>query len=142
MKKSGKVRKFKVDERVAQCEEEWNPDEDTTLYGRVVGYNETNGRVFVKWDGSYYKDKLPYEVSEEDLLTEKEAERENARLEKEYNKFAKPIEKKLEQAAKLLREANEIADEHGKDLSQMHDLVGPLVSAMDDAGWRTSALWC
>jgi hypothetical protein len=134
--------KFKVGDRVVDPDrsnlEEWNEYEDDTTRGEVTAVGE-DGKISCKWDDSWHK---PSTHNADDLITEAEADKILAKLEKEFEKWAAPIRKKMEQAAKLLSEAGELASAQGKDLSELHEIVGPLIGAMDDVGWRTSSLSC
>lgn len=117
---------------------EWNEYEDDTTRGTVTAVSE-NGTVSCTWDDSWV---VPGTYNADELITEDKADKILAELEKEFERWAGPIRKKMEQAARCLNEARELADKQGKDLSEMHEIVGPLISAMDDCGWRTSSLSC
>jgi hypothetical protein len=78
----------------------------------------------------------------DELITEVEADKILSKLEREYEVWAGPIRKKDGKAAKLLQEVGELADEQNRELIEMHDVVGPLIHAMDELGWRTSSLSC
>ena len=135
--------KFEVGNRVGRSEEldedEWNPNEDLSYRGEVI---EVNGnKVFVNWDDDWQK-KNPEEIYESELMLESEMDEKLSELEKEYNAWVGPIAEKVKEAAKLLNEASNLADANGKELANMHDAVSPMLGAMRNAGWRTSALWC
>lgn len=117
---------------------EWNEYEDDTTRGVVTAISE-DGKVSCKWDDSWVP---PGNYNADELITEAKADKILATLEKEFEKWAGPIRKKIELAAKYLAEAGELANKQNKDLSQMHEIVGPLIGAMDDLGWRTSSLSC
>lgn len=133
---------FSVGDRVVLVErsnlEEWNEYEDETTRGVVTAISE-DGKVSCTWDDTWNK---PSVHSADELITEAKADKILAKLEQEFEKWAGPIRKKMEQAAKCLNDARELAEKQGKDLSEMHEIVGPLISAMDDCGWRTSSLSC
>jgi hypothetical protein len=136
------MKTFKKDDRVVLVArsnlEEWNEYEDDTTRG-VVTSVDAEGKISCKWDDSWHK---PSTHTADELITEAEANKILAKLEKEFEVWAGPIRKKMEQAAKLLTEASELAAKQNKDLVEMHELVGPLIGAMDDIGWRTSSLSC
>ena len=136
------MNKFKVGDRVMDPDrsnlEEWNEYEDDTTRG-VVESIDPEGKVHVKWDDSWHK---PSTHNADDLISEAEGDKILAKLEKDFEKWAGPIRKKIELAAKYLSEAGELANKQNKDLSEMHEIVGPLIGAMDDLGWRTSSLSC
>lgn len=140
-----KMSRFEVGVRVGTAAkrdlEQWNPDEDSSLYGEVIGVK--NDKVYIKWDGDWHKPN-PEEMNANDstLFLEADLKDKLSELEKEYSSYADQIFEKVQEAAKLLNEASGIADSHGRDLAKMHDLVSPMLGAMRNAGWRTSALWC
>lgn len=139
-----KKKKLEVGSRVVWLNhsnlETYNEYEDDTTRGTVESINE-HGDLFVKWDDSWWNAE-PKAIQPEDVISEEEADKILSKLEKEYEVWAAPIRKKMESAAKLLREAGELADKQDKNLSEMHEIVGPLISAMDQIGWRTSSLSC
>lgn len=138
------MKKFKVEDRVVWVErsnlEEWNEYEDDTTRGTVLSVND-DGTLTVKWDSSWLTPN-PSKHNANELITEAAADKIRVKLEKKYEAWAGPIRKKMEQAGKLLSEARELADEQDKNLSEMHELVGPLINAMDEIGWSTSSLMC
>ena len=42
----------------------------------------------------------------------------------------------MKQAAKLLQEADELAAKQDKNLTDMHNIVSPLLEAMENLGWK------
>jgi len=135
---------FNVDDRVVLPEaselEFWNPEEDDCTRGVVTQIND-DGKITVKWDSSW-RNPNPSNHDVEDLMLESEADDILSKLEEEYEAWADPIRKKMEQVGKLLREANELAYAQDQNLTEMHDIVQPLMSAMSSAGWSTSSLRC
>jgi len=133
--------KFEVGTRVAQPEGRWNPDEDLTLRGEVVGHNAKNGNLLVEvemWNGRH-------EVKEwdpEETILETEADERLSRLEKEFKEVETAVKDKVAAAAALLIEADNIADAKGLNLSEMSEAVSPLMRALRVGGWRISALHC
>lgn len=109
--------------------------------GVVIGFpihGNPGGLVAVDWtDGSLERVRI------DNLLTEKS-------LEDEFKEVQNAINNKLREAAAALTEATRLANEAGKTLTDydydtddsMFPAVNDLMSAMDDAGWRTSSLSC
>lgn len=137
---------FEVGQRVV-----WTEKSDLTTHdeyedgndlarGEVKSINK-DGTFSVKLDGTWHKPN-PVKLIASALITEVEAEEILSKLEAEFEVWAGPIRKKLKQAGKLLKEAGELADKQGRDLTEMWDITGPLISAMDEIGWRTSSLTC
>lgn len=140
-----KKKTFKVGDRVLLLErsdlETYNEyEDDDTCRGEVLSVSE-EGKLKCKWD-QVWGQPNPSEHTAEELISEKEADKILSNLEKEYEAWAGPIRKKMEEAAKLLEQAGKMADKQGRELAEMHDIVSPLISAMDDLGWRTSSLSC
>jgi len=138
------MKKFKVADRVVwvyrSSLEKWNVYEDDTTRGVVESIN-SDGKFTVKWDKSWVTPN-PSQHNADELITEAAADKIRSKLEKEFEVWAGPIRKKIEQAAKCLAEAGELAAKQNKDLTEMYELTGALIGAMDDVGWRTSSLSC
>jgi hypothetical protein len=138
------MKTFEVGTRVVLVEasnlDTYNVDEDDTTRGVVKSIDEA-GKLLVKWDDSWRKPN-PEKVLADALITEAEADQILSKLEEEYEVWAAPIRAKIEESAKLLKEAGKLADKQNQDLAELHDLVGPLISAMRSVGWRTSSLSC
>lgn len=82
---------------------------------------------------------MPFEV-EVDLLSTEEEYQEFLNLK---STFEKDLSDKIYKAAELISEAQTIAFNYkGCNLSEMYNLVRPLLSAIDDAGWCSSSLMC
>lgn len=133
--------KFEVGARVVRHFDRWNPDEDDTERGEVVGLNPKTGKLIVNWENWRGVTEVK-EWDEATTLSEEDANAKLSKLEEEYNAVAKAALDKVTAAAKLLNEASAIADAAGLELASMHDAVRPMMSAMRGAGWRTSALHC
>lgn len=137
-------KKFEVGSRVVLVEssnlETHNEYEDDTTRGTIQSI-DIDGQFTIKWDDSWITPN-PGKHKAEELITEVEADKILSKLEKEYEAWANPIRKKMEKAGQLLREAGELADKQNRNLSEMHEIVGPLIAAMDDVGWSTSSLFC
>ena len=135
---------FKVNDRVVKNDRalknhcEYEGDDDTS---RGVVKEIKGDKYLVKWDPEWSYPN-PSEVYAKDLVSEEEAEQILAKLEAEYEVWAGPIREKIEEAAKLLSEAGKLAEKQKRDLAEMHEIVSPLLGAMDDIGWRTSSLSC
>lgn len=131
---------------------------DGPVFGKVVDISK-NGKVKVLWDddwlnehdsvfskstGELEKDiTIPCTISASLLLSEKEIKAKFSKLEKEYEVIAKQVRIKLAEAGKIIKEANKLAKKAGAEsLADMHDSVGPLESAMDMSGWRSSSWSC
>lgn len=99
-----------------------------------------NPKVYVKWDGKWYKPN-PEEVEVSKLMTQEESDAQYSKLEKEFEELESEIEIKLAEAGRLILEANAIADRGGVQLSEL-EAIGPLYQAMDACGWSTSSLSC
>lgn len=138
------VKVFEVGERVVLVAgsnlKTWNEYEDDTTRG-VVKSIVQEGKLLVKWDGTWRKPN-PSRHDASELITEVEANQIRSVLETEYEAWASPIREKMKLAAKYLTEAGELAAKQDKDLAEMHEITGPLISAMDGIGWRTSSLSC
>lgn len=120
--------------------ETWNEYEDDVTRGEVKAIPE-EGKFTVKWDSSWIKPN-PGTYNANELMPEAEANEILARLESEYEAWAGPIREKMKQAGQLLKEAGELADAQKKSLTEMHDIMSPLLGAMDSLGWSTSSLSC
>jgi DNA repair exonuclease SbcCD nuclease subunit len=138
------MKKFKVADRVVwvyrSSLEKWNVYEDDTTRGVVESIN-SDGKFTVKWDKSWVTPN-PSQHNADELITEAAADKIRSKLVKEFEAWAGPIRNKIEQAAKCLAEAGELAAKQNKDLTEMYELTGALIGAMDDVGWRTSSLSC
>ena len=138
------MKTFAVGDRVVSREysdlDAYNEFEDDIIRGVVKKIHES-GKLLIKWDCSWHN-KEHAEAMPEDLISEEEANEILAKLEAEYKVWADPIQEKMEEAGKLLREAGKLAAKQKRDLSEMHELVAPLISAMDSIGWSTSSLSC
>lgn len=137
---------FEVGQRVVWTERSdlttHNEDEDGGDVTRgVVKSISDDGIYSVKLDGGYHKPN-PVKLSADKLITEVEADEILSKLEAEFEAWAGPIREKLKQAGEFLKEADKVANEHGRELHQMWDIIDPLTSAMEDIGWRTSSLTC
>jgi hypothetical protein len=97
-------------------------------------------KVLVKWDISWGPPLQEIDASQ--LVPEKEANQMIATMEAEFEAWAIPAREKMKQAADLLLEAGNLAEMHNREINQMHDIVYPLLTAMDSLGWRTSGLSC
>lgn len=135
---------FKVGDRVVLPEysnlESYNEYEDDCTRGEVTGVN-SNGKITVKWDSSWQKPN-PSSHDADELMTEVEADDILSKLEAEYEAWAAPIREKMEQAALLLKEAGGLAQGQNKHITELHDIIEPLMSAMRGVGWSTSSLSC
>ena len=137
------MKKFKVGQRVVlrnSALEEYNDDGSYTQEG-IVQEIHKSGKCLVKWDKGWEKGNTAG-VEPDDLVSEEEAEKILDTLEKEYDAWANPIKNKMKQAAKLLQEADELAAKQDKNLTDMHNIVIPLLEAMENLGWSTSSLSC
>ena len=122
------MNKFSKGTRVGIPDDEWNPDEDTSLRGVVLEVNEKYNKILVQWDSKWMKPN-PQEIHENELMLESDLNKELSKLEKEYNAYAEPIAKKIAQAAKLLTEAADLASDNDKELQYMYDVLDPLMKA-------------
>lgn len=116
--------------------------EETTLFGEVLDKKASRGMVWVRWDqerGVGY-DRDDEEEVDTDLLC---LESEISAIEKDFKKVQAEVRSKMEAAAELVREANQIVVDRrvAKNLSSF-GAISPLVSAMDDSGWRSSSWGC
>lgn len=77
---------------------------------------------------------------ETDLLLSEEEYKEFLNLK---SAFEKDLSDKLNKAAELISEAQALTMNYKQcNLSEMYDLVFPLLKAMDNIGWNTSSLGC
>jgi hypothetical protein len=118
-----------------------NEYEDDDCTRGVVKSVDKDGKLTVKWDSSW-RTTNPSKHDASELMAEEEANKILDKLEAEYEVWAGPIREKIKEAAKLLAEADKLANKQKRDLTEMHEIVGPLIGAMDDVGWRTSSLSC
>ena len=139
--------KFEVGSRVVdvtrsnlKTHDEYEDGGDVTR-GAVVSLVEEGLKAKVKWDSKWIEPRTST-IEVKNLISEEEANQILSKLEAEYESWAGPIREKLKAAGALLIEANDLALAKKRDLTEMHDLVGELTSAMDDIGWRTSSLSC
>lgn len=136
------MNKFKVGDRVVQDFNKYHPDDGDFYRGEVVGINDLNDHLFVKWDDKWgFKDKAE-EVNPSRILLECEGEVKLNKLESEYSNLHKAILEKINIAAELINDAGEIAVSGGRDLIDMYDAVRPLMLALDNNGWSTSSMRC
>lgn len=137
------MKTFSVGDRVVWVKysnlKTWDEYEDTTR--GTVKTVDTEGRLSVKWDDKWHNEK-PVKLSPDALISEEEANQIRSKLEAEYEVWAGPIREKMQQAGQLLAEAGELAAKQKKDLAEMHEIISPLLEAMDDLGWSTSSLSC
>jgi len=121
-------------------------DGDGEDYGSLVGVVRTKeasaGKVWVKWIEGQYLDSLDEDESEIDLkLLTLESERSS--IEQDFKKVSKEIKEKMKEAGKLVKEANDLAVKARLgNLAALYEASGPLVDAMDNAGWRSSSWGC
>lgn len=146
MKKSDLIHGTKVLASINS--EEWGDHEiikyvhdeydDYTLTGVVLDGPAKPGHVVVLWDDN----DQDYELEEVDIkLLTLASERGN--IEVEFKSYQKQIKEKMREAAKLVHEAGDLAKQaHARSLESMYDACRPLVSAMDDNGWRSSSWGC
>jgi len=135
--------KFKVGQRVISKDsvnlfEEY--EEDQAIRGVVESLGEGD-KVSIKWDRKFMSPN-PEILSVKELLTEVEGDAKLSTLEADYESWAGPIREKLKAAADLILEAVSLSNKKKRDLVEMHELVSPLIHAMDTVGWRTSSLNC
>lgn len=114
----------------------WDKD-DKKRTGTVIGNAlSVPDLVAVEWsDGSLAKVHVDLLLREDDMALELEFEAINA---------------KVAEAARLLSEAAKAAGKHGKDLNDFNydtddryfPAIDDMMSAIDDAGWRSSSLSC
>lgn len=133
---------FKVGDRVIRKDsvQQFNEYENDSICG-VVKSLGMNGAITVKWDSEYINPN-PQTLDYDKLLTEAEGNEKWSALEAEYEVWAAPIRDKMKEAGALLKEAGLLAKKQKRDLTELHELTGPLLSAMDNIGWSTSSLSC
>jgi len=103
------------------------------------------GIVIVEWDsGNINKQSLSSLLTEaEGLERDIKLKAEQEALEAEWVAVSVEIEKKIKEAAELINQASSLAKDKGRSLSyDMYEEIYPLMSALDNAGWRTSSLSC
>lgn len=115
-------------------------EDDDCTRGVVKSIGE-DGKLTCKWD-SRWTEPNPSKHNARELMAEDEADAILSKLEAEYEAWAGPIREKMKQAAELLAEADRLATKQKRNLTEMHEVVGPLIRAMDDVGWQTSSLSC
>jgi hypothetical protein len=110
---------------------------DTDLVGIIRTKSASAGYVWVKWiEGDSSGEEEEVDVK---LLT---LESERSTIEQEFKKVAVEIKEKMKEAAKLINEAGKLAKKAHTDLVDMGDALNPLVTAMDNNGWRSSSWSC
>ena len=111
---------------------------DYVLTGVVMDKPAGTGSVYVKFDDNDWD----YDEEEVDcklLVLESDLDQ----IEVEFKAVSEEIKKKMKEAAKLVNEAGKLAKKaRAGSLESMYDAVGPLVSAMDNNGWRSSSWNC
>lgn len=114
--------------------------DDNTLAGTILDKPAEAGKVWISWDESNnYSEDEEAEVYINILTLESD----RSKIEQEFKNFSKGIKAKIKEAAKLVLEANKMAKEaHASSLADMYDAVAPLISAMDNSGWRSSSWGC
>lgn len=136
--------KFEVGQRVVLVSgsnlDSHNEYGDDVTRGLIKSIDE-EGKILIKWDNSYNNTNNRKRKASE-LMLEVDANAILSKLEADFEVWAGPIREKMKQAGALLKEAGKLADKQGRDLTQMWELTGPLTSAMDEVGWRTSSLSC
>lgn len=138
---------FTKGSRVMLRVDKYNEYEDDSVRGVVIADPTTDpltgkGRVYVEWDRNYWRHNKQEELSVDLLVSEEEGDAIIAQLEKEFNELQDKVALKVKEAANLLSEAGAIAESGGRELSDMHEAIRPLLNAMDNAGWRTSSFNC
>lgn len=113
---------------------------DYTLTGVVLDKKSTQrGFVVVKWDENDFDREEEEEVDPAHLALEADKDQLNA----EFKAAQKAIEAKMKEAAALVEEAGKMAEQaHARSLQHMYSACRPLISAMDDNGWRSSSWGC
>jgi hypothetical protein len=132
---------FEVGTRVAKDVERWNPNEDDSERGEVVGVDPKTQHLLVEvetWGGKTEIRKWNPETT----LLESELEAKLSQLEKDYDVVASQVSEKIAAAAALLNEAAAIADKSGVEIQSMYEEVRPLYRALDNAGWSSSSMRC
>lgn len=114
--------------------------DETTLLGTVIDKPASSGQVWVAWDESDHHFDSEEEEIDIDILTLESA---RPQIEKDYKALAKLIKQNMQDVAKIIRSSNKLAKRaHATSLADMYDAVSPLISAMDDSGWRSSSWGC
>jgi hypothetical protein len=109
-------------------------------YGAVTDIL-SNGDVVVNWDSSWKNSKGKI-IAPSELMLEADAKNEYSRLGQEFALVQSQIKLKLEEAGKIIAEAHKLAQTTGNNLQEMYEVIRPLESAMDAAGWHTSSWGC
>ena len=124
-------------ELIPYCVDEYG---DYTLTGTILDRKSTQrGFVVVKWDESDFDREEEEEVDPNLLVLESDRDALNA----EFKTAQKAIEEKMKEAAALVEEAGRMAnDAHARSLQSLYKACRPLVSAMDNNGWRSSSWGC
>jgi hypothetical protein len=109
-----------------------------------VEKHKTHDTIIVEWDGgALQKVTLRSIITEaEGKLQDKQIKDEQDRLEQEFDKVQDTIRLKIRLAAASIKEAAALANKAGTDLRDMYEDVGPLMDALDDAGWNPSSFSC
>jgi hypothetical protein len=116
---------------------DWN---ECTLIGVVMDKPAKTGKVWVDWEDCDHRSEGSPEEVKMDILT---LFAELPEIEKEYKEACKLIKENMKEAAALIAKSNKLAlAAHAQSLEDMYNAVKPLVNAMDNAGWRSSAWGC
>lgn len=116
-----------------------NKYNENVLTGVILDKPAAEGHVVVQWDEDCDADEEEQEVEISVLALASQKDE----LEKEFEAASKEIHAKMKEAAKLVKEANKMAQKTGAPhLESMWEVTSPLVSAMDDSGWRSSSWNC
>jgi len=117
----------------------------TPRKGKVLNESlDDPGLLLVEWDKRpYYEKKNPIvKIEPSKLMLEEEADAKATEYELAFGRLEQEVAGKIRDAATLIEEASKIASANGESLDQLHDVTGPLVHAMDAAGWNTSSWGC
>ncbi len=128
----------RVSEKVSKTNARY---ENPPPVGKVIAQTDDPNVVVVKWDKRWAGDTVN-KVKTSALMLEADAKAEYDRLSEEFSKLQTACRERVQEAANKLTEAVKMAEAGGQDLHEMYEAVGPLLRAMDAAGWSTSSLHC
>ena len=134
------MEKFKIGDRVGM---ESAANRHGDMHMGVVDDLTKKGLFVVKWDDPYFQKHYPGPFSADELDTEENLNKLCETLEADFEKTSKKVKDLLDKSASFLNEAAKVAREANGSLSDdFYDEADLFMSAMNNAGWRSSSLNC
>lgn len=115
----------------------FNPQEDNAKRATIKSFY--NDSVYVQWDSEYKSPPNPVPLS--DFWTQEEYDEMEKDLSDQFEKVSEQVKQNLKVAAEAIHKAQQVAAEMNLTLRECDENT-ELFRALQDAGWRTSALYC